>query len=149
VFARLEADRAGADDALFLTDDGDVAEATSANVFAVREGRLVTPPLDAGILPGTTRTWLLDGAGGELARLGLVAAAEAIRPTQLVASDEAFLSSSVAGIVPLVAVDGRSIGRGRPGRVTVALRAARERWIDEQSRMEFAVAKGVDGAQTR
>ena len=67
VYAKLEAQRRGADDAIFLTLDGDVSEATTANVFAVRGDELATPPLSAAILPGTTRTWLVANA----ARLGL------------------------------------------------------------------------------
>src|SRR5439155_21999641 len=70
VFARLEARRAGADDALFLTIDGHLSEATSANVFLVRAAgaggatpELATPALGCAILPGTTRTWLLGWAG--------------------------------------------------------------------------------------
>jgi branched-chain amino acid aminotransferase len=67
VYARLEARRAGADDALFLTIEGDLSEATSANVFLIRASgshrpRLATPNLDSAILPGTTRTWLLRWA---------------------------------------------------------------------------------------
>jgi len=54
-------------------------------------------------------------------------------PDDLAAADEAFLSSSVAGIVPLTAFEGRPIGSGEPGERTLALRAARERWIDERS----------------
>ena len=62
VYARLEASRAGADDALFLTLDGAISEATSANVWIVRGRDLVTPPRTAAVLPGTTRTWLLAHA---------------------------------------------------------------------------------------
>jgi branched-chain amino acid aminotransferase len=131
VLARLEADRAGADDALFLTPDGALAEATSATLFAVVGDRLVTPPLSAGILAGTTRTWLL--AGGAVAPLGLAAEEGVMRPGTLLAADEAFLAASVSGIVPLVSLDGRAIGDGRPGPRTAALREARERWIDERS----------------
>lgn len=131
VHARLEADRAGADDALYRTIDGQLAEATSANLFALLGRRLVTPPLAAGILPGTTRTWLLESDAA--ASCGLAPEEARLGPDELFDADEAFLSSSVAGIVPLVALDGRAIGDGRPGRVTRALRDAREHWIDEQS----------------
>ena len=130
VYARLEAARASADDALFLTLDGLLSEATAANLFVIAGQTLATPPLSAAILAGTTRTWLLVHAE----RLGLVAAEVDLRPAELLAADEAFLTSSVAGIVPLVSLDGRSIGTGRPGSPTRALRAAREDWIDAMSK---------------
>lgn len=139
VYARLEAERAGVDDALFLTTDGRVSEATSANVFVLADDRMLTPTLGAAILPGTTRTWLLEHPG--VRDLGLQPAAEDLSPDDLVAADEAFLSSTVAGIVPLVALDGRPVGRGEAGRRTLALREARERWIDEVSLAGRAVPR--------
>lgn len=132
VYARLEAERAGVDDAVFLAADGRLAEATSANVVLVEGRRLRTPSLGAGILAGTTRAWLLrDPAVREV---GLTAVEADCWPADLAQADEAFLCSSVAGIVPLVEVDGRPIGDGRPGPRTLALRAAREAWIDAMSR---------------
>lgn len=130
VVARLEARRAGADDALFLTIDDHLSEGTSANIFLVRRGadgelELATPSLDCAILPGTTRSWLLDW--------GL---AEGLRPVEgrfgradLAVAEEAFLCSSVAGILPVTAFEGRPIGRGVPGPWTLRARAAREAMI--------------------
>ena len=135
VYARLEAERAGVDDALFLTIDGRIAEATSANVVLVSGDRLRTPTLGTGILAGTTRSWLLRAP--EVAALGLDAIEADCRPADIAAADEAFLCSSVAGIVPLVEVDGRPIGDGRPGPRSLALRAARETWVDAAARREL------------
>ena len=129
VYARLEADRAGADDALLLTLDGHVSEASAANLFVLTGDRLTTPPLSAAILAGTTRTWLLNHAE----RLGLIASEVDLEPAEVLRADEAFLTGSVAGIVPLVALDGRAVGSGRPGPRGRALRAAREGWIDAMS----------------
>ncbi|MGH2513143.1 MAG: aminotransferase class IV [Candidatus Limnocylindrales bacterium] len=129
VVARLEADRAGADDAIFLTLDGGLSEATAANLFVLAGQTLATPPLSASVLAGTTRTWLLAHAE----QLGLVAAETDLRPEHLLAADEALITGSVAGIVPLVELDGRPIGTGRPGPRSQALRAAREAWIDAMS----------------
>jgi branched-chain amino acid aminotransferase len=129
VFARLEAARAGTDDALFLTLDGRLSEATAANLFVVAGQTLATPPLSAAILAGTTRTWLIAQAE----RLGLALAEVDLRPAELLAADEAFLTGSVAGIVPLVSLDGRPIGKGLPGPRTRILRLAREDWIDAMS----------------
>jgi branched-chain amino acid aminotransferase len=134
VYARLEAAHAGADDALFLTIDGLLSEATTANVWTVVGRTLATPSRMAAILAGTTRTWLIAHAPA----LGLEAVETAIRPDELIAADEAFLSSSVAGIVPLTKYGGRLIGNGRPGPWTATIRGAREAWVDAAS---LAVAR--------
>jgi branched-chain amino acid aminotransferase len=125
VFARFEARTAGADDALFLTIDGFLSEATSANVFIVRGDELATPSLECAILPGTTRDWILRWA-----------ASSGLRPTEgwlttrdLAEGDEAFLSSSVAGILPVTRFGGEPIGSGRPGPWTLRARDDREAFI--------------------
>ena len=130
VYARLEARRAGADDALFLTVDGHLSEATSANVFLVRSTdgpapELATPALGCAILPGTTRTWLLAWA----ARVGLTPVEGWLTTADLAAADEAFLCSSVAGVLPVTRYDGRPIGAGVPGPWTLRARDAREAFI--------------------
>jgi branched-chain amino acid aminotransferase len=125
VFARLEARHAGADDALFLTIDGHLSEATTANVFAVRGDELATPSLDCAILPGTTRDWILAWAPG----VGLRAIEGRLFPADLASADEAFLSSSVAGILPVTSFDGRPIGSGMPGPWTLRARLDREAFI--------------------
>jgi branched-chain amino acid aminotransferase len=130
VFARLEARRAGADDALFLTVDGALSEATSANLFLVRGAttgipELATPALDCAILPGTTRSWLIAWASGA----GLQAVETRLGPDDLAAADEAFLSSSVAGVLPVTRFEGRPIGNGTPGPWTRRARQDREAFI--------------------
>jgi branched-chain amino acid aminotransferase len=130
VYARLEARRAGADDALFMTIDGLISEATSANIFLVRTTagdvvELATPALDCAILPGTTRSWLLGWAE----RVGLRPAEAWLTPRDLAGADEAFVSSSVAGILPVTRFDGRDIGTGRPGPWTRRARDDREAFI--------------------
>jgi branched-chain amino acid aminotransferase len=125
VYARIEARRAGADDALFMTVDGHLSEATSANLFLVRGTELATPALESAILPGTTRTWLLGWAG----RAGLTPVEALLAPEDLAAADEAFLCSSVAGVLPVTRYDGRPIGSGAPGPWTLRARAAREAFI--------------------
>lgn len=125
IVARLEAREAGADDALFLTTDGRVSEATTANVFVVRGGALLTPGRTAAILPGTTRDWLLGWA--ETA--GLRPEEADLRPEDLLAADEAFLSSSVAGVLPATRLDGEAVGSGTPGTYARRARADREAWI--------------------
>jgi branched-chain amino acid aminotransferase len=125
VYARLEAKRAGADDALFLTVNGHLSEATTANLFLVSGTSLMTPSLDCGILAGTTRDWIL----GWGARVGLHPGEALLLPGHLAAADEAFLSSSVAGILAVTNVDGEAIGSGRPGPWTRRAREDREAFI--------------------
>jgi len=125
VYARLEARRAGADDAVFLTIDGHLSEGTTANIFLVRRGELATPSLDCAILPGTTRSWLLTWGR----RVGLRPVEGRLRPTDLAEADEAFLSSSVAGILPVTRFAGAPIGAGLPGPWTRRAREDREAMI--------------------
>lgn len=131
VWTKLEADRAGVDDAISLTLDGHVAEATTANLALVMGDALRTPPLATGVLAGTTRDWLLGADGA--AAIGLAVGEAAFGVEELLGADEAILCSSVAGVVPLVEVDGRPVGDGRPGAWARRLRDAREAWIVAQS----------------
>ncbi len=132
VFARIEARRAGAEDALFLTTQGYLSESTTANIFLVRRAadavvELATPSLECAILPGTTRSWLLRWA----ASAGLRPVEGSLTPDELAAADEAFLSSSVAGILPVTRFNGHPIGSGLPGHWTLRARADRETFIRE------------------
>jgi branched-chain amino acid aminotransferase len=125
VYARLEARAAGADDALFLTIDGFLSEATSANVFLVRGEELATPALGCAILPGTTRDWILRWAES----VGLSPVEGWLTTRDLADADEAFISSSVAGILPVTRFEDAPIGTGRPGPRTMRARADREAFI--------------------
>ncbi|MGB9887499.1 MAG: aminotransferase class IV [Moorellales bacterium] len=124
LLARREALARGADEGLHLNLAGEVAEGAYTNVFLVRGGRLVTPPVESGLLPGVTRAAVMELA----AELGLAVRERPVRPEEFLEAEEAFLTSSLAGVMPLVAVEGRRIGSGRPGPVTLALgRAYRQR----------------------
>ncbi len=112
-----EARAAGHDDALLLNDRGQVAEATTANVFAVRDGSLTTPPLSADILAGITRDTVLALA----ADLGLGCVERELPLPELLQADEVLLTGTGVGITPVVAVSGRRIGEGVPGPVTTRL----------------------------
>lgn len=127
VFARLEARRAGAEDAVFLTTSGHLSECTTANIFLVRTApdgiaELATPDLACAILPGTTRSWLLQWAVG----VGLRPVEGWLTPDELAAASEAFMSSSVAGVLPITRFNGHPIGDGLPGPWTQRARADRE-----------------------
>jgi len=125
VFARVEAREAGADDAIFLTTDGFLSEGTSANLFLVRGDELATPSLACAILPGTTRDWILRWADG----VGLRTNEAWLTTRELTEADEAFLSSSVAGILPVTRFATQPIGDGSPGPWTLRARADREAFI--------------------
>jgi len=114
VLAIGEARRRGAYEALMCDADGRLAEGSSSNIFAVRAGLVKTPALAVGILDGITRRKVF-----ELAAANGIATAEAeLRPDDLYGADEAFLTSSVRGVLPVVRVSGRPIGDGRPGPLT-------------------------------
>jgi branched-chain amino acid aminotransferase len=120
VLAMAEAHRAGADEAVVLDSTGRVVEGTTSNVFLVKNGELVTPPEEAGILMGITREKIL-----ELARRANVPVREAsFFPREMLAADEVFISSSIREIFPVVTVDGAPVGNGKPGPVTQELLAA-------------------------
>jgi branched-chain amino acid aminotransferase len=115
--AKQEAKRQGADEALLLNQQGRVAEASVANVFVLREKNLVTPPAIDGCLEGINR-----GAVCELAReLGFSVSERSLGRRDLLAADEVFLTGSGAGVVGVRSLDGRAIGRGRTGELTLEL----------------------------
>jgi len=119
--AKVEAVRAGYDEALMCTTDGYLAECTGENVFLVRDGRVLTPPLSAvGALAGITA----DAVIALATAAGLEVREELLRRSDLYLADEAFLTGTAAEVVPIVSVDDRTIGSGRPGPVTTSLQQA-------------------------
>jgi len=113
--AKVEALKAGYDEALLLAPDGRVSECTGENIFVVRGGRLLTPPTSAsGALAGITQ----DSVRTIATDLGYEVADEALVRTDLYTADEAFLTGTAAEIVPIREVDDRTVGDGRPGPVT-------------------------------
>ena len=125
-----EAHRAGYDDAIFLTQDGSVSEASAANIFLVRKGQLITPPVTADILEGITRDAVMELAENEL---DLPTLQRDVDRTELYAADEVFLSGTGFQIAPIVEVDGRQVGTGEMGPVAERLqelyfKAARGEW---------------------
>jgi branched-chain amino acid aminotransferase len=112
--AKVEALRAGYDEAVLLSPQGYVSECTGENIFVVRRGRIVTPPGSAGALEGVTQASVTTIAGD----LGYdVQVANVIR-SELYTADEAFLTGTAAEVVPVASVDDRPIGAGAPGPVT-------------------------------
>jgi D-alanine transaminase len=117
VLAYHAARKAGANDAIFVDGDETVNEATAGNVFVVTQGRLRTPPKGARILPGVTRDKILEAARAA----GIETAEERITKPDLYAADELFLTSTTAEVVPIVTVDGKQIGTGKPGPVSARI----------------------------
>jgi branched-chain amino acid aminotransferase len=122
ILAKIEAVRAGCFEALMLNHKGEVAECTGDNIFLVKGGSLLTPPLDAGILAGVTR-----GAVIEMADNAHIVVEEiALTRHDVYTADECFLTGTAAEVIPVVECDGRIIGTGKPGPVT---RDLRERFL--------------------
>jgi branched-chain amino acid aminotransferase len=117
VMARIEANLAGADEALMLNDAGNVAECTADNVFVVKQGQIFTPPVTAGALRGITRSVVFEIA----AELGVKVRETDITRHDVFVADECFLTGTAAEIVPVVKADGRSIGSGKPGPITARI----------------------------
>ena len=118
LLANDDAHARGFDEALLLDETGHIAEAATANVFAVIDGILVTPPLTSGILAGITRRWIVENARG----LGLAFAERAVSTTELFRASEVFLSSSVRLVAPVAQCDGAEYSAAGP--ITSVLAAA-------------------------
>ncbi len=114
ILAKIEANNAGCEEAIMLNVEGYVAECTGDNVFIVKDGDLMTPPLSAGALYGITRRVVIDlaqEAGHRVSEPNLTR-------YDLFNADECFVTGTGAEIVPIVKIDGRVIGRGKPGKIT-------------------------------
>ena len=117
ILAKIEGLQAGCIEALMLNHKGEVAECTGDNIFLVRGGRLLTPPIDACILEGVTRDAVMElarGAGIEVREIPLT-------KHDVYIADECFLTGTAAEVVPVVKVDSRKIGEGVPGPITCKL----------------------------
>ena len=120
VMAKIEANAAGADEAICLDKNGFVAEGVGENIFIVKNGRLFTPPVCSGALPGITAQVTARLA----AKLGAEVTESNITPYQLFNADEVFFTGTAAEIVPIREVNKRQIGDGKPGPITKKLMAA-------------------------
>jgi branched-chain amino acid aminotransferase len=114
ILAKIEGIQAGCIEAMMLNQRGEVAECTGDNIFLARKGRLLTPPIDAGILEGVTRDAVIalaKDAGIEVQEVPLT-------KHDVYIADECFLTGTAAEVVPVVKVDSRTIGDGKPGPMT-------------------------------
>lgn len=127
VIAKKKAQRAGADEAVFI-DGGVVREGASSTLFVVREGRLITHPPDPCILPGTIRDRVISIALAEKIRVD----ERPLRDYELLNLDEAFITSTTQGVMPIAEIDGRILGNARRGEITTRL----QKLLDELELLE-------------
>jgi branched-chain amino acid aminotransferase len=114
ILAKIEAVRAGCQEAIMLNHGGELAECTGDNIFLVKHGVLRTPPSDAGILEGVTRNAVIELAEAA----GITVQQMALTRHDVYAADECFLTGTAAEVIPVVECDGRPIGTGKPGPIT-------------------------------
>lgn len=114
ILAKMEANARGAGEGLMLNHQGQLAECTGDNLFLVQSGRIRTPHPSCGILKGITRDTVLSLAGAH----GYEVSEEVLTPFDLFSADEAFLTGTAAEVIPMVTLDGKPIGDGKPGPVT-------------------------------
>ena len=130
LLALVEAKRAGGDDAVMVNPEGFVTEATTANVVWVKGGRVITPSHDCGILAGITREALI----AEMRREGIDVVEGRFSAADFRACDEAMLTGTIRGVSPIVRIDGRPVGDGRPGAMTRRIAALNDRAIASLAR---------------
>jgi branched-chain amino acid aminotransferase len=117
--AMQQAIKNGGSEGIMRNYKGELAECTQSNVFIVKNGAALTPPVDAGLLPGITREFLFE-IGAEI---GVPVREQVLRDEDLFGADECFLTSTTRELVPIVQVDDRKLGSGAPGPVTKAMLA--------------------------
>ena len=117
VLAKIEANLAGVEEALMLNAAGYVAECTGDNIFILKDGRMLTPPLSSGALYGITRGTVIELARGA----GIEVSEPNLTRYDLYIADECFLTGTGAEIIPVTKIDGRIIGSGKPGPTTRSL----------------------------
>ena len=117
ILAKIEANNAGVEEAVMLNAEGFVAECTADNLFIIKNGEVFTPPLSAGALYGITRQTVIELAQAS----GLKVSEPNLTRYDLFNADECFLTGTGAEIMPVVKIDGRVIGAGKPGKLTRAL----------------------------
>jgi branched-chain amino acid aminotransferase len=137
VWNYYEAQQAGFDEVVLLNERGEVAECTAANIFCVRGGRVTTPPLDSGCLSGITRSVLLEIG----ASVGVEVKEAVLRPEDLYAADEVFISSTNRSMLGVSEINGRQIASA-PGPVTLKMENAFGEYVKRYIAGKSAAARG-------
>ena len=117
ILGKIDAIDAGTEEALMLSVEGYIAECTGENVFVVNNGELFTPPFEHGALEGITQKAVIELAG----KRGIKTEFKKMFPTEILEAEECFLTGTAAEIIPVVKLDGRDIGTGKPGKITTQL----------------------------
>jgi branched-chain amino acid aminotransferase len=127
ILARTAARAAGYDEAIFLNEQGYLAEGSTTNIFLASNGELITPSLESGVLPGITREAVL-----EIARASNIKVMERqVELKELIEAEEAFFTNSIVELMPLTWVEGKPIGTGKPGQLSKELLAAYRKLVDK------------------
>jgi branched-chain amino acid aminotransferase len=137
VWAAEEAKREGYDEVVLLNERGEVTECTAANIFAVRNDKVITPPLSSGCLEGVTRGVLMEIA----AEAGTTVVERALRPEDLYAADEVFITSTNRNVIGVKEIAGRIIGAGVSGELTKKLDAAFEAYLNDYVDRRLAASR--------
>jgi len=137
VWAAEEAKREGYDEVVLLNERGEVTECTAANIFAVRNDKVITPPLSSGCLEGVTRGVLMEIA----AEAGTTVVEQAMRPEDLYAADEVFITSTNRNVIGVKEIAGRIIGAGVGGELTKKLDAAFETYLNDYVDRRLAASR--------
>lgn len=134
ILAKIEANNGGCEEAVMLNNEGYVAECTGDNIFIIKAGHLSTPPLSAGALYGITRGVVMELATAS----GLPVSEPNLTRYDLFNADECFLTGTGAELIPVVKIDGRTIGTGKPGPITKDLVKRYRRLTQESGEPIFA-----------
>jgi branched-chain amino acid aminotransferase len=116
IMAKMKAQEAGVQEAILVNANDEITEASTSNIFLVKDSLLLTPPVEAGLLPGITRLTILEMASKVEERR--------ILASEIFEAEECFITNSIIEIMPLTRLEGKKIGDGRPGKVTMALQQA-------------------------
>jgi len=127
ILARMAARATGCDEVILLNEQGYLAEGSTTNIFLVSNGKLITPSLESGVLPGITREAVL-----EIARASNIKTQERqVELKELIEAEEAFITNSILELMPLTWFEGKPIGTGKPGQLTRKLIAAYRKLVDQ------------------
>lgn len=118
ILAKIEAIKAGTQEAIMLTHDEYVAECTGDNIFIIKNGALATPPADVGALEGITRDAVISIAK----KINMPCREKMLKMDDIYTADEVFLTGTAAEIIPVVMIDDRKVGKGSPGEITFKLK---------------------------
>ncbi|GAX91493.1 branched-chain-amino-acid transaminase [Effusibacillus lacus] len=140
VLVKLEAQRAGVMEALMLNHEGYVCEGSGDNVFLVKDGKVMTPPTYLGALEGITRNAIIDICN----RLGIPCEEKVFTRHDVYVADEVFLTGTAAELIPVIDVDSRVIGEGKPGPMTeMLIKEFRKITVQEGTKIPELVSKAV------